>query len=126
MTDIEYGTDLRRKIIQFVIVAFVGLVIFQLFRMQVIEYEVYTERSRSNSIKALKLNSPRGVFYDRNMKVLVSNMPTYTIQITPSYYSDSLNVILENVIGIDSGRIADILYQKRLYSEFLPRSIKKD
>lgn len=124
--DTGHGTDLRRKIIQFIIVAFIGLIVFQLFRMQVIEYEVYTERSRSNSIKAIKLNSPRGVFYDRNLKVLVSNQPTYTIQITPSDYSDSLNSILENVVGIDSGRIAEILYQKRMYSEFLPRSIKKD
>ncbi|MDD3559279.1 MAG: penicillin-binding protein 2 [Melioribacteraceae bacterium] len=126
MMDTGHGTDLRRKIIQFIIVAFIGLIVFQLFRMQVIEYEVYTERSRSNSIKAIKLNSPRGVFYDRNLKVLVSNQPTYTIQITPSDYSDSLNSILENVVGIDSGRIAEILYQKRMYSEFLPRSIKKD
>ncbi|MCO6472742.1 MAG: penicillin-binding protein 2 [Melioribacteraceae bacterium] len=124
--DTGHGTDLRRKIIQFIIVAFIGLIVFQLFRMQVIEYEVYTERSRSNSIKAIKLNSPRGVFYDRNLKVLVSNQPTYTFQITPSDYSDSLNSILENVVGIDSGRIAEILYQKRMYSEFLPRSIKKD
>jgi len=126
MMDTGHGTDLRRKIIQFIIVAFIGLIVFQLFRMQVIEYEVYTERSRSNSIKAIKLNSPRGVFYDRNLKVLVSNQPTYTFQITPSDYSDSLNSILENVVGIDSGRIAEILYQKRMYSEFLPRSIKKD
>lgn len=124
--DTGHGTELRRKIIRFIIVAFIGLIVFQLFRMQVIEYEVYTEQSRSNSIKAIKLNSPRGVFYDRNFKVLVSNKPTYTIQITPSYYLDSLNSILENVIGIDSGRIADILYKKRMYSEFLPRSIKKD
>ncbi len=126
MIDAGHGTDLRRKMIQFIIVAFIGLIIFQLFRMQVIEYEVYTERSRSNSIKAIKLNSPRGVFYDRNLNILVSNKPTYTIQITPNYYLDSLNSVLEKIIGIDSGRIANILYQKRMYSEFLPRSIKKD
>lgn len=126
MIDTGHGTDLRRKIIELIIVAFIALLVFQLFRMQIIEYDVYTERSRSNSIKAIKLNSPRGVFYDRNLKVIVSNKPSFTIQITPNYYSDSLNSILEKVIGIDSGRIDFILNEKRMYSEFLPRNIKKD
>lgn len=93
--------------------------------MQIIQQETYETKSTNNSVKAIEQTPLRGIFYDRNMNVVVSNVPAYTLRITPAYYDTSLNKLLEAVIGADSGYINKILYANRMYSEFIPVRIKR-
>jgi len=94
--------------------------------MQIIESEDYLQKSNNNSIKKVFKPAPRGIFYDRNFKILVSNRPSFTLEITPDKYDTKNNRIIEKVIAVDSGYIKKILYKKRYYSRFLPRKIKSD
>jgi penicillin-binding protein 2 len=93
--------------------------------MQIINYKEYDEKSASNSIKAIEQVPLRGVFLDRNGKVIVSNIPAYTLRITPADYDRKLNRILENVLGVDSGYIDNILHSNRMYSKYMPVRIKR-
>ncbi len=93
--------------------------------MQIVNHEEYDEKSASNSIKAIEQVPLRGVFLDRNGEIVVSNLPAYTLRITPADYNTKLNKILENVLDVDSGYINKILFNNRTYSKYIPIRIKR-
>lgn len=97
----------------------------RLFQMQILNRIEYDKKATDNSIKSLELQPLRGVFYDRNYKVLVSNNPAYTLRITPAYYDTSLNRIIEAVIGTEPGFVKNLLQKNRIYSKFLPIKIRR-
>ena len=115
----------RKSVLYFIISAMFGLLAFRLFQMQIIQQRTYNTQSANNSIKAIEQSPLRGVLYDRNMNVVVSNIPAYTLRIIPSEYDRKLNHLLETVIGVDSGYINKILYNNRMYSKYLPVRIKR-
>ena len=120
-----FGSYKRKSIIFFIITASFALLAFRLFQMQIINHEEYDEKSASNSIKAIEQIPLRGVFLDRNGEVVVSNIPAYTLRITPADYDRKLNRLLENVLDVDSGYIDKILYNNRIYSKYVPVRIKR-
>ncbi len=115
----------RKTIISLLIIAAFSLFGFRLFQMQVVQHTSFDQRSAGNSIKGIEQTPLRGVFYDRNLEVVVKNQPAYTLRITPADYDRSLNRLLETVIDADSGYIDRILYNNRLYSRFIPVRIKR-
>ena len=121
-----FGTNFRKQIFQFLIVGFTLLLVLQLFRMQIVEQKFYAEKSDRNSIKRIVKHAPRGILYDRNFNILISNRPSYTLEITPDKYDKRNDKIIEDVIGVDSGYIQKVLGKKLSYSRFLPRKIKGD
>jgi len=120
-----FGSVQRKSVIFIIIAASFALLVFRLFQMQIIDYKEYNEQSASNSIKAIEQIPLRGVFLDRNGKVVVSNVPAYTLRIIPADYDTKLNKILETVLGVDSGYIDKILYNNRMYSKYMPVRIKR-
>ena len=107
MTETFFGSKVRQRIVLFVIVGFSLTVSFNLFKMQILENPTYERKSEENSIKKIVKYAPRGVFYDRNGEVLVSNKPAFTLQITPADYKSNLTPMLENVMQEDSGYIVN-------------------
>jgi len=93
--------------------------------MQILNQEAYEEKSADNSIKAIEQIPFRGVFYDRNLKVMVDNIPAYTLRITPSDYDPKLNPLIDKILGSDSGYVATILKKNRIYSKYIPIRIKR-
>ncbi len=125
MRSSSFGSLQRKSIIFFIIAASFALLAFRLFQMQIINHEEYDEKSASNSIKAIEQTPLRGIFLDRNGEVVVSNLPAYTLRITPAQYDRKLNHLLENVLDVDSGYINKILYNNRIYSKYVPVRIKR-
>jgi len=115
----------RKSVIYIVLVATFAVLFLRLFQMQILEYEFFNDKSISNSIKAIEQTPLRGVFYDRNMNIVVGNIPAYTLRITPAEYDKKLNRTLEAVIGEEPGYIDKILYENRIYSKFIPVRIKR-
>ncbi|MDR3627734.1 MAG: penicillin-binding protein 2 [Ignavibacteriaceae bacterium] len=115
----------RVSVAYFVVIASVALLGFRLIEMQLIEHEAYNEKAANNAIKGIEQIPLRGVFYDRNMNVLVSNIPAYTVRITPADYDTSLNKLLEAVLDVDPGYINKILNNNRTYSKFVPIRVKR-
>ena len=76
----------RKSIVYIIVVASFSLLTFRLFQMQILEHHTFDEKSASNSIKLIEQIPLRGIFYDRDMKVVVNNVPAYTLRITPSEY----------------------------------------
>lgn len=93
--------------------------------MQIVQQEAYDEKSADNSIKAIEQVPLRGVFWDRNGEVLVSNVPAYTLRILPADYDTALNKVLEAVLEVEPGFISKILRSNRIYSKYIPVRIKR-
>lgn len=126
MSDRIFGSELRKNII-ITIFIIVGIVFFsQLIKMQIIEHKLYEEKSDNNSVKKIVIPAPRGIFFDRNFQVMVSNKPSYTLQITPAIFDTSNNSLIENVLGIEKNSIKKIFNRNRGYSKYLPRVIKRN
>ena len=121
----KFGSLKRRTIIYTVIIASMVILTGRLFQMQILNRIEYDKKSTDNSIKSLELQPLRGVFYDRNYKVLVSNNPAYTLRITPAYYDTSLNKTIESVLGTEQGSLKNMLQKNRIYSKFLPIKIRR-
>jgi penicillin-binding protein 2 len=115
----------RRSIVFFILVGCLALLGFRLFHMQIVQHKDFDEKSASNSIKAIEQTPLRGVFMDRNRNIVVSNIPAYTLRITPAQYNAKNNRILETVLDVDSGYISRILYNNRIYSRHIPIRIKR-
>ncbi|NJD23062.1 MAG: penicillin-binding protein 2 [Melioribacter sp.] len=126
MDDNYFGSYFRRRIIFVIIIGFFAISITQLFNMQILEQPSYSEKSDENSVKPIYQTAPRGVFFDRNHKVLVGNKPSFTLRITPSTYDKKLTPYIEAILGSSPGYINRILKQNESYSKFIPRRIAKD
>jgi penicillin-binding protein 2 len=126
MNDNYFGSIFRRRIVFVIIVGFFAICSIQLFNMQILEQPAYSEKSDENSVKPIYQLAPRGIFFDRNHKVLVGNKPSFTLRITPSTYDKKLTPYLEAILGMSPGYIDKILKANESYSKFVPRKIAKD
>lgn len=125
MKSVNFASISRRTFIYAFVIILFGVLSFRLFQMQILNQEAYEEKSADNSIKAIEQIPFRGVFYDRNLKVMVDNIPAYTLRITPSDYDPKLNSLIDKILGSDSGYVASILKKNRIYSKYIPIRIKR-
>lgn len=125
MTAENFASVNRRAIISGVIIALFVLILFRLFQMQILQQEVYEEKSADNSIKGIEQIPFRGVFLDRNLKVMVDNYPAYTLRITPADYDTKLNPVIDKVLGMEPGYVASLLEKNKIYSKYVPIRIKR-
>ena len=121
----NFASISRRTFIYAFLIILFGVLSFRLFQMQILNQEAYEEKSADNSIKAIEQIPFRGVFYDRNLKVMVDNIPAYTLRITPADYDQKLNPLIDKILGADSGFVASILEKNRIYSKYIPIRIKR-
>jgi len=125
LTSNNFASSKRKTILYFILTATFAILFFRLFQMQIIQQKSYDEKSADNSIKAIEQIPLRGAFLARNKEILVSNIPAYTLRITPANYDRSLNKILETVLDVDSGYIDKILNNNKIYSRYIPIRIKR-
>lgn len=121
----DFGSVSRRTLIYAAIVIALGLMGFRLLQMQIFRHQEYDQKSAGNSIKGIEQLPLRGVFYDRNHEVVVSNTPAYTLRILPADYDYSLSPLLDNILQMDSGYVSSILDQNKIYSKFMHVRIKR-
>ncbi|MBN0888496.1 penicillin-binding protein 2, partial [Pseudomonas aeruginosa] len=80
---------IRRAAIAFllVVVCF-GVLIVNLYHLQVEQHDFYQTRSNQNDIKMLPIAPSRGLIFDRNGIPLVQNITLYRLQVIPSKIHD--------------------------------------
>ncbi len=67
----------------------VGLVVRQLWQLQVVSGSQYRQFADENRLRQSAVKAPRGVMYDRNGVLLVRNVPSYTVAIVPAALPDA-------------------------------------
>ncbi len=96
-----------------------GLVIFRLVQLQVIEYEHFAERSLGNRIRIEAVPPIRGLVFDRQGRVLAENLPAYQLELIPEQVPD-IDATLQRLARLGLIEAGDIPRIKDL-SESGPR-----
>ncbi len=91
---------LRAIVIGAVVFLAFALVVARLVFLQVLRYEDFPERAKSNRTAIIPVVPNRGLILDRNGVVLATNYAAYTLEITPSKVanlSDTIDALAEVV-----------------------------
>ncbi len=73
----------RIYVLQAIVVLFVAVIVFQLWRLQILEGDYYRHQADNNRFRQSRIEAQRGVIYDRNGILLVRNRPSYSVGIVP-------------------------------------------
>ncbi|GIW11487.1 MAG: penicillin-binding protein 2 [Dehalococcoidia bacterium] len=60
-----------------------GALLAQLWRLQIVEGRAYQSRAEVNRIRLQPIPPIRGVIFDRNLRQLVRNVPSFVVTVTP-------------------------------------------
>lgn len=84
------------RIVLSVVIAIIlmGIVIGRLVQLQVIDYELFAEKSQGNRVRIEALPPIRGLIFDRKGRVLAENLPAYQLELIPEQVSDIDDTLL--------------------------------
>ena len=86
----------RLRFIQILVVLMLGALGVRLYVLQVVRGERYAEIAENQRRRRLPIPAPRGVIFDREMKVLVDSRPTYNVILTrEDVKGKDLNALIE-------------------------------
>jgi len=79
--------DCKRRLILYRLVVILAFVVLagQLWRLQIVKGEQYRLMADRNRFRLVPLDAPRGVIYDRHGRILVRNVPSFSVTIVPAY-----------------------------------------
>ncbi|WP_373779250.1 penicillin-binding protein 2 [Glaesserella sp.] len=123
----EMNLFIRRALIAFLgVLGLTGILLTNLYHLQVTDYESYQTRSNGNRIKLLPLPPTRGVIYDRNGKVLAENLTFFGLYIVPEKVSnlDETFEELRNIVGLTDEDIENYRKEKKRSSRYTPILLK--
>ncbi|WPC73330.1 penicillin-binding protein 2 [Vibrio porteresiae] len=111
----------NRAVVSFVgIIMLVGVLIANLYNIQVNQYQDYKTRSNDNRIKVVPISPNRGLIYDRNGKLLAENRPVFSLEITPEKVKDMDDLIqrLQKIVPISQDDIDEFQKERRRNRRF--------
>ena len=93
-----------------IVLLFAGLAA-RLWRLQVVDGARYRAWADENRFRLVTTQAPRGVIYDRGERLLVRNIPTFSVDIVPAYLPEGaagteMLARLVEVLGIPSLSVA--------------------
>ncbi|WP_114191742.1 peptidoglycan DD-transpeptidase MrdA [Edaphovirga cremea] len=93
----ESALFVRRALVAFVgILLLSGILVANLYNIQIVRFEDYRTRSNENRIKLVPIAPSRGIIYDRNGIPLALNRTIYQLELVPEKVDD-LNAILQQL-----------------------------
>lgn len=123
----------RRAFVSFIFVMLlVGILAYNAYTIQVLQYETYSTRSNENRIKVIPVSPNRGLIYDRNGVLLAENQPVYNLEVIPEdvdNLSESLDKISQ-LIDISEQQkeefLNDIKHNRRFKSQVLKARLSEE
>lgn len=90
-----------------IVFALLMVLIARLIYLQIDQHDIYVTMARNNHLRLLPIPPTRGLIYDRNGILLAENLPTFSLEITPSRTKNLTELIdkLSNVIPISENDI---------------------
>lgn len=106
----------NRAVVSFIaIVLMMGILLANLYNIQVNQYQDYKTRSNDNRIKVVPIAPNRGLIYDRNGILLAENRPVFNLEITPEKVKNMDETIarLQQILTITPDQIAAFDKERR-------------
>jgi penicillin-binding protein 2 len=125
--------DRRRQTVRLAILQYTVTVLFSVLAvgfwvLQVVQHAKFEEMAENNHQRTLALRAPRGVVFDRNLKVLVENRRSYSISIVREHTKDLNRTVrlLSQVIGMDEPAVRQIVDRHRREPSYRPIVVVQD
>ncbi len=123
--DSEFASTTRRNIflaiISLIALAFIG----RLVQLQLIEGSEYRSRSEAQGIKQIPVEPVRGAMYDRFGHVVVADVPSYALYVTPNKLTADTKVELARILQTDTATINKRIERYKM-NNFSPARIWRD
>ncbi|EGA68025.1 penicillin-binding protein 2 [Vibrio sinaloensis DSM 21326] len=102
------------------IVIMMGLLVTNLYNIQVNQFQDYKTRSNDNRIKVVPIAPNRGLIYDRNGNLLAENRPVFSLEITPEKIKNMDETIasLQKVLAITPEQVERFNRERRQTRRF--------
>ncbi|MGB2426951.1 MAG: penicillin-binding protein 2 [Alteromonas sp.] len=117
----------RRAVIALAIVAvLMGIVLSNLYNLQVNQFEDYQTRSNGNRIKLLPVAPNRGLILDRNGVILAENIPVFSLNVVPEEVDDLDAMITEvrQYIDVSNEQFEDFKRNIKRQRRFKPVALR--
>lgn len=105
-----------------------GILLFQLFHLQINLHKKYSTLSDSNRIQLISMPPTRGQIFDRNGIVLATNIPSFNLTITKQNTSLSTDEIIQTIkqwVNVSEQEIAKYHRINRVSSRQTPVPLKE-
>ena len=89
-----------------------------------LSYDFYQSASDNNAIQELAVYPERGLIFDRNGKLIVSNQPMYDLVLIPENLSEFDTLELSEILGINKNNLINKINDAYNYSTKIPSVIK--
>jgi penicillin-binding protein 2 len=130
MQDVEAEARLfsQRALVSMLLVLLAfGVIIVNMYHLQVKSYQVYQTRSEGNRIKVVPLAPNRGLITDRNGILLAENRPVFSLELVPEQVEDMNATLAElaSLISITEEQQQSFLTEVRQQRRFNSIALKE-
>ena len=123
----ESALFVRRALVAFAgILLLSGILVANLYNLQIMRFEDYRTRSNENRIKLVPIAPSRGIIYDRNGVPLALNRTIYQLELVPEKVDD-LQAVLEQlrpVVDLTDEDIANFQKERKRSRRFTSIAVK--
>ncbi len=119
----ESALFMRRTLVVFIaIIIAIGLLITNLYYLQITSFESFQTRSNDNRIKVQTIPPNRGLIYDRNDIILAENRPVYSLQVVVKKTKNLKDKIekLRDILYISDQEVERFYSRNRYARSFKP------
>jgi len=124
----ESNLFMRRTLVVFIaILVAIGILISNLYYLQISSFEKYQTRSNANRISVQTVPPNRGLIYDRNGIILAENRPVYSLQVIVNK-TNNLDKEIQELTQLLSFTEQEIthFYEKKKYTRSFKAIIIRD
>ncbi|MEE4310685.1 MAG: penicillin-binding protein 2 [candidate division KSB1 bacterium] len=115
--------NIRKKILYVIVsLIFFGLVL-RFSHLQIYEQSRYTQESEKNRIRDVVIQPSRGLILDRNGRVIVDNVPSYSVFCVPVEMDYSWT-LLSKILGLSESQLQEKI-DKNSYGQFARVKLKR-
>lgn len=119
-------SHLSIRLLQIVVIVVGLLILGRLFQLQILQYDLYNPQSKSNAIRKSMVEPARGLIYGREGRLIVDNIPTYTITITPAKYDTTQTSLLASLLNVPILELKKRVEEARSYSWYRASQLYTD
>ncbi len=124
------NTLVRKRLIFLMLIFSLVFVIYisRLWYLQITKYDYYSEKARENILRVFEIKAPRGFIVDRNNKMIVDNVTSFSLMLTREYVKDWKNVIkvVTNFFSVDKDELEKKLKRFKRAPYYKPILLKKN
>lgn len=107
----------RQQIVKGIFLSVILILIIKLFYIQIIDSQ-YKKSAKNNAIRFEVQQAARGLIYDRNKKLIVSNIASYDLMVIPREVKSMDTLSLCNLAEITKEEFIRKLKETKSYSDY--------